>query len=1025
VIVLAPSEDHIRSTYRWLAHAGHGVTEVRVIRPGRGGIAGIGFFDSEDSFVQACRGGNEVGNVYAGIQPRPSSLLSLASNRLAPLSKGGTKDQIEVVTATVIDIDPDRAKDTASTDAELALAVACAERVAAWAEEQGLVRPTIMMSGNGAQVWFAVPAIRLDGAEKRARVQAGLKRFEEEARRACGAAGVSIDSIHDLPRIIKVIGSVSKKGDPTPERPHRTSHPLGAFDRHEDARLADLVCAGGQEPPKPKRASLRVIAGGGEVRRAPGSASKDTPTGLCGPARNLWADGLEDRSKAVFLMAMFLAHHGWRPDDIVQQIKGWPAVASKLDGRDQDAYIRQALDRIVRDGDGAHVAPPCRAMQERGLCSVQVDPDQLCETWERSHGIAATVRAMSSPIDAATRDEQLLAVLGRLTRYDLALQEEMFKLVCEHSGLPADEVRTRLADARSAVGRTVEDAPLKLREGLTAYWKPPRKGDDDDEAVSNFVLEPRQRLLLDDGTYVYAADARTATGVVTDLKLPKHAFDSRRQLLANLHSYQLMWRGTDDDTQELLAILSRRRVVERKGVRALGLHRHQDDLLWVTPTGAFGHNGAYADAPLIYMPTGATLAQSVQTPPHNPAADREVLQNLLRHLPNLNSPEVVVPVLGWFCATPLKPILMKTLGAFPILFVCGSPGSGKSTLVGEVFWRMLGVRRDGFSLTMTQFALLHLLSSTTSIPVFLDEYKFNRRQAKYQDAIDRILRSIYKGESSDRGQADQTVRSYALNAPIIVCGEQMPQEAAILERLLLVHPAKTTLDDPGRKAAMAALRPLELERFCRPFVTFCLGRDVRADLEVAAHVIKLFIDGRRVPPRLEMNLQVVAFGVHLFEQFVQTHGLEVPELDVRSAVNGLMDSVLDAGENVRNAFDQFLEMVPVLAIQGELEHETHYVMNGDHLHLHLASAYDRYREHSRRGDHGGELLDIRSLQRMVKENHERGGYVVDPSRSTSFGEKRRARAVVIDVTKTDIIDADELRPLVRAAPRPPTWTERD
>ena len=59
---LAPDESSIHSTWRWLAHGAHGISEVRVIRPA-GGIVGIGFFDDEDAFVRECVRTNAIGNV--------------------------------------------------------------------------------------------------------------------------------------------------------------------------------------------------------------------------------------------------------------------------------------------------------------------------------------------------------------------------------------------------------------------------------------------------------------------------------------------------------------------------------------------------------------------------------------------------------------------------------------------------------------------------------------------------------------------------------------------------------------------------------------------------------------------------------------------------------------------------------------------------------------------------------------------------------------------------------------------------
>jgi hypothetical protein len=54
-----------------------------------------------------------------------------------PLKTGAGRKDIEVITATVIDLDPVRPKDTASTDAELALAMAAANEASRGASPRG------------------------------------------------------------------------------------------------------------------------------------------------------------------------------------------------------------------------------------------------------------------------------------------------------------------------------------------------------------------------------------------------------------------------------------------------------------------------------------------------------------------------------------------------------------------------------------------------------------------------------------------------------------------------------------------------------------------------------------------------------------------------------------------------------------------------------------------------------------------------------------------------------------------------
>ena len=70
-----------------------------------------------------------------------------------------------------------------------------------------------------------------------------LKAFENHQRQLFATSLVKIDSIFNLSRIIKVIGTLSVKGENTPERPHRLSRSLDPFVRREDKRLLDAILA--------------------------------------------------------------------------------------------------------------------------------------------------------------------------------------------------------------------------------------------------------------------------------------------------------------------------------------------------------------------------------------------------------------------------------------------------------------------------------------------------------------------------------------------------------------------------------------------------------------------------------------------------------------------------------------------------------------------------------------------------------------------------------------------------------------
>ncbi len=210
----------IRATYHLLAH--QSPVELRMITKDKRII--VETVSTEDEFIKVCQRWDSKAQIYCGMRERRAGFLD-------GKKKGETANQYDIVAVnlTVVDIDPVRAeefKKQATTDVELEYATKASEHLARWHEGRGFLRPVRGMSGNGVQLWFAFPRWEVTD-ENREEIKRALKAFEQEYRDALPDElrdKVTIDSIHDLPRIIKVIGTTSIKGDNTPDRPHRVSH---------------------------------------------------------------------------------------------------------------------------------------------------------------------------------------------------------------------------------------------------------------------------------------------------------------------------------------------------------------------------------------------------------------------------------------------------------------------------------------------------------------------------------------------------------------------------------------------------------------------------------------------------------------------------------------------------------------------------------------------------------------------------------------------------------------------------------
>ncbi|MBK7832486.1 MAG: hypothetical protein IPJ56_09120 [Gemmatimonadetes bacterium] len=128
-------------------------------------------------------------------------------------------------------------------------------------------------------------------------------------------------------------------------------------------------------------------------------------------------------------------------------------------------------------------------------------------------------------------------------------------------------------------------------------------------------------------------------------------------------------------------------------------------------------------SPVMYVPSGGSLDKRIEYVDCDEDTFLEVASTVFKHLPLVNRPEVILPILGWFFATPMKPRFMEKVGTFLSLFVWGTRGSGKSMCIVTSCGDVRCPRRRAYSATETEFALLKLLSSTRSVPVFIDEYK--------------------------------------------------------------------------------------------------------------------------------------------------------------------------------------------------------------------------------------------------------------------------------------------------------------
>jgi len=197
------NKDDAQQFYQYLGHKKDEYTELRAIEwnPAGHGQVSQEWVTNEKDFLLFCEEWSGKRHVYAGINPRSR--------------KGGRKTDICRVVGIPFDVDAPHPREEAATDQEVTIAYAYMENLVKLISSKGFNKPYIDFSGNGFRVIQKVDIPINDHDLASEKLKTYFNEFKSQIPR--------LDSIFDLPRIIKVPGTMSIKGSNTEERPHRLS----------------------------------------------------------------------------------------------------------------------------------------------------------------------------------------------------------------------------------------------------------------------------------------------------------------------------------------------------------------------------------------------------------------------------------------------------------------------------------------------------------------------------------------------------------------------------------------------------------------------------------------------------------------------------------------------------------------------------------------------------------------------------------------------------------------------------------
>src|SRR5215213_6976374 len=236
--------------------------DVVELRTFKDGATFSGYFDNLEGLVEAAAKHDGRGHdVYITLNKLPEEIASRRYNRVDRMKgrDASTSDKdVERRTYLFIDADCERVSGISSTDEEKYKSREKILEIRDYLRGQGWPDPIVCDSGNGYHLLYPVD---LPNDQASLELIAGVLetldfKFSDEA--------VKVDTTtKNAARITKFYGTVAKKGDDHPQRPHRPSKILKVPDTLALVSREQLEEVAAMKPDEP-RGPYRVYSGGRE-----------------------------------------------------------------------------------------------------------------------------------------------------------------------------------------------------------------------------------------------------------------------------------------------------------------------------------------------------------------------------------------------------------------------------------------------------------------------------------------------------------------------------------------------------------------------------------------------------------------------------------------------------------------------------------------------------------------------------------------------------------------------------------------
>ncbi|MCX6174139.1 MAG: hypothetical protein NTZ27_05235 [Ignavibacteriales bacterium] len=539
---------------------------------------------------------------------------------------------------------------------------------------------------------------------------------------------------------------------------------------------------------------------------------------------------------------------------------------------------------------------------------------------------------------------------------------------------------------------------VNFTEENNSYFKTVKKGKEFFTImITSFIIIPRELLVMDHGDCL-KCDVQSSQGnYYKDILIENIDWHTKQKFLKSLGHQDCVFLGSENDLQALCQFTQVSIPLRKTGTKVVGLHED----VWVVEGVNITHAGAEQDQRIVPYDKGCdAFYHKIKYKELSKAEHQCMIGIFYDQILNVNKPNKILAYLGWLFATPLKPKIENMMGAFPLLFVHGSHGSGKTSM-SKIFARLVGYSDPTpNSVTLKTFPLLKMLSSTNAIPQWYDEFKVADMKENDVDNILRFMRKAYAGELESKGRADQTVENYKISAPMAVMGEWNINQPAIMERVLIIRLNDEIKKNVEMRRAFEIINDLELEGFMPKFIKYCLNINVTDLLQTAQAFVTDHFKSINVPPRVQNNMAVMVLGLELLREHAHKNKVVVPEVYYEQLLDDQLEELTGSKNGtVRSAVDQLIEELSIMAEKKRINETEDYkivkLKNGtSFLAIKFMKVFREFKIYAKQTNYEGDLLDEFSYGKMFDDC----SYVFQKNWPVKFDDKT-CRCLCIDIEK--------------------------